>query len=259
MEEVIRMENLTKNFGKGRGIFKINLSVYSGEIFGLFGLKESGKTTIIEHLTGHVKSDIGYSLIYGMDTFKEAKKLKNFIKFIPEGSLFTNSGNPESLFDMAGQSLVTTKILILDEPFTGMNSYRKNLLTDIFNEAKNKGITVMITSQNYKELEGICDRITFLHNGKIINTVHKCLLNPDTSRYYRIGFHKKEEYDLFLDRNKYDLVSRNNGYKSVILSIDSNSCNLLFKDLEQYELRQIEFVPCTGTWYYSEELQSNLS
>lgn len=47
---VIQVQNLTRDYGSGKGIFDLSIHVDSGEIFGFLGPNGAGKTTTIRHL-----------------------------------------------------------------------------------------------------------------------------------------------------------------------------------------------------------------
>ncbi len=65
MDEVIRVENLTKAYGKRPAINDISFSVKKGEIFGLLGPSGAGKTTLIKILTGQLKKTSGRVEVLG--------------------------------------------------------------------------------------------------------------------------------------------------------------------------------------------------
>ena len=65
--EVIKVENLTKDYGENRGIFDLNFSVNKGETFGFVGTNGSGKTTTIRHIMGFLKPQKGSVLVLGKD------------------------------------------------------------------------------------------------------------------------------------------------------------------------------------------------
>ena len=52
--EAIKTENLTKYYGKSRGVLELNLSVEQGEVFGFIGPNGAGKSTTIRTLLGLV-------------------------------------------------------------------------------------------------------------------------------------------------------------------------------------------------------------
>jgi len=65
VDEVIRVENLTKAYGKRPAINDISFSVKKGEIFGLLGPSGAGKTTLIKILTGQLKKTSGRVEVLG--------------------------------------------------------------------------------------------------------------------------------------------------------------------------------------------------
>ena len=83
MENIIEINNLTKNFGKHRGIENISFNVSKGESFGFLGPNGAGKTTTIRHLMGFVKSQSGSCTINGMDCWKERDKIQKSLGYIP--------------------------------------------------------------------------------------------------------------------------------------------------------------------------------
>lgn len=80
---VIETKNLTKYYGKSRGIKNVNLSVSEGEIFGFIGPNGAGKSTMIRTLLKLIYPTGGEAKIFGMDIIKDAKKIKHKIGFMP--------------------------------------------------------------------------------------------------------------------------------------------------------------------------------
>lgn len=80
---LINIKNLTKDYGEGRGIFDINLSIDKGEVFGFVGTNGAGKTTTIRHLMGFIKPQSGIATINGMNCWKESSEIKKRIGYIP--------------------------------------------------------------------------------------------------------------------------------------------------------------------------------
>lgn len=83
MEEVIKVEHLTKDYGGGRGIFDLNFFVAKGETFGFVGTNGSGKTTTIRNIMGFIKPKNGKVTVLGMDAWKDACKIKESVAYIP--------------------------------------------------------------------------------------------------------------------------------------------------------------------------------
>ncbi|MCM3129734.1 MULTISPECIES: ATP-binding cassette domain-containing protein [unclassified Paenibacillus] len=79
----IEINNLTKDFGEGRGLFNLNLSIERGEVFGFVGINGAGKTTTIRHMMGFLKPKSGTVTINGMDCWTESAEIKKMIGYIP--------------------------------------------------------------------------------------------------------------------------------------------------------------------------------
>ena len=83
MEEIIKVENLTKDYGHGRGIFNISLSVGKGEVFGFLGPNGAGKSTTIRHIMGFSKPQSGSVQVFGMNSFKNYYKILDNVGYLP--------------------------------------------------------------------------------------------------------------------------------------------------------------------------------
>lgn len=82
-EEVIVVQDLTKDYGEGRGIFDISFSIKKGETFGFVGTNGSGKTTTIRHIMGFLKAKIGTVKVLGLDAWKDSCEIKKYVEYIP--------------------------------------------------------------------------------------------------------------------------------------------------------------------------------
>lgn len=67
--QIIQAENLTKDYGHGRGVFDVSFAIGQGEIYGFLGPNGAGKTTTIRHLMGFSKPQKGRVSIFGRESF----------------------------------------------------------------------------------------------------------------------------------------------------------------------------------------------
>ena len=82
-EIIISVKNLTKDYGKGRGIFDISFDVPKGCVFGYCGTNGAGKTTTLRHIMGFIKPDKGSVTVKGLDAWKNADEIKKYIGYVP--------------------------------------------------------------------------------------------------------------------------------------------------------------------------------
>lgn len=75
--------NLTKKFGKYKGIVDINIRVSKGEIYGFVGPNGSGKSTTIKTLLNFIFPTSGSGTILGLDIINSSKNIKKHIGYVP--------------------------------------------------------------------------------------------------------------------------------------------------------------------------------
>ncbi|MGJ7910981.1 ABC transporter ATP-binding protein [Neobacillus sp. LXY-1] len=80
---VIEIKNLTKTYGKSRGINNISFNVEEGEIFGFIGPNGAGKSTTIRTLLSLIYPTSGSATIFGKDCIQFAPEVKKEIGYLP--------------------------------------------------------------------------------------------------------------------------------------------------------------------------------
>ena len=83
MNEVIEIKELTKYYGKARGIIDVSFSVHEGEIFGFIGPNGAGKSTTIRTLLGLLYPTSGSATIFGRDCIRDGSELRRDIGYLP--------------------------------------------------------------------------------------------------------------------------------------------------------------------------------
>jgi ABC-2 type transport system ATP-binding protein len=79
----IEIKNLTKYYGKSRGVIDVNLEVKEGEIFGFIGPNGAGKSTTIRTLLAFIYPTKGSASIFGKDCVKDSAIIKMDVGYLP--------------------------------------------------------------------------------------------------------------------------------------------------------------------------------
>ncbi len=87
-ELAISICNLTKNYGKHRGVSNLSLQVEQGDIFGFLGPNGAGKSTTIRCLLGLIQFQEGSAEILGMDVKNRKNEILNEIGYMPSEAMF---------------------------------------------------------------------------------------------------------------------------------------------------------------------------
>lgn len=86
--KAIEVRNLTKYYGKARGIEKISLDVEQGDFFGFIGPNGAGKSTTIRTLLGLITATAGSAEILGRDIRKDRDSILAAIGYLPSETMF---------------------------------------------------------------------------------------------------------------------------------------------------------------------------
>ena len=79
----IEVSHLTKDYGKGRGLFDVSFIVPKGKVFGYCGTNGAGKTTTLRHIMGFLKPQKGFVKVKGLDAWKNSEEIKQYIGYLP--------------------------------------------------------------------------------------------------------------------------------------------------------------------------------
>lgn len=80
---VVEIKNLTKYYGKSRGIVDVSFNIEEGEIFGFIGPNGAGKSTTIRTILALIHPTSGSAKIFGKDCIKDAPEIAREIGYLP--------------------------------------------------------------------------------------------------------------------------------------------------------------------------------
>ena len=94
----IELNQLTKQYGKARGIENVSFEVKQGEIFGFIGPNGAGKSTTIRTLLNFLYPSSGSAKILGKDSVKDSKEIRKEIGYLPSEVHYYDDMSVEELF-----------------------------------------------------------------------------------------------------------------------------------------------------------------
>lgn len=101
MEKAIRIANLTKTYGKNRGVTNLSLEVEEGDIFGFLGPNGAGKSTTIRSILGLIQFGEGRVEIFGKDVKENQTEVLKEIGYMPSEAMFYPSMKVEEVIRFA--------------------------------------------------------------------------------------------------------------------------------------------------------------
>ncbi len=194
---------------KFEALQNVSIDIRDKEVFSIIGLNGAGKSTLISVVIGIIKPTSG-SVEFGIQNYREEigympeivnfplnltpKSILNSMKFIyPQ----MNDKNINYWLDKVNLQNVTKKplktfskgmlqrfnlvqclahdpqIVVLDEPFSGLDPIGRKVFFDTFIDLKNSGKTILFSSHILNDVEKISDKIAIIHKGKLIKVLNK--------------------------------------------------------------------------------------
>jgi ribose transport system ATP-binding protein len=215
---------LTKRFNGITVLDGISLEVPAGCILGIVGENGAGKSTFVKCITGIYKPDAGsvrlsgnVSMIpqefnlaqdlsvceniflgreparFGMiDRKKMASESARLLSELnsqisPYGSVAELNVAEKQMVEIAKALSVQSKLLIMDEPTTVLNSRETEILFRVMRELKNNGCSIIFISHRLDEICTICDRVAVFRDGTLVHQSAASDLNPEQIARLMVG------------------------------------------------------------------------
>ncbi len=83
MSTIIQTSQLTKSYGRSRGIIDVTFAIQEGEVFGFLGPNGAGKTTTMRVLMGLLRPSSGSATIGGLDCWQQSTEVKKLVGYLP--------------------------------------------------------------------------------------------------------------------------------------------------------------------------------
>lgn len=210
--------------GKNKVIDSLNLSLMEDNIHGIVGLNGAGKTSLLNAIFGLKKVDSGAIIYHGEKITK-----RDIAYLVSENFFYSNITGREYLGLFKNKSFNTDKwnelfllpldqiidsystgmkkklallsllkqdkpIMILDEPFNGLDIETCRIMRSILLRLKEKKKTIIITSHIIETLTNLCDYIHYLEDG----TIKRSLKKQDFAKFERELFESIENRNIKL-------------------------------------------------------------
>jgi len=124
---------------------------------------------------------------------KQLQKLYQFSKLQPFENRLAGalSGGMKQKLALSCTLIHTPKILILDEPTTGVDPVSRREFWQILNQLKREGVTILVSTP-YMDEADLCDRVAFMHKGRVL-----ALDTPDRlHRYFDFALYEVVAADI---------------------------------------------------------------
>lgn len=280
---VIEIKNLTKTYGKSRGISDISFNVEQGEIFGFIGPNGAGKSTTIRTLLSLIYPTSG-ATIFGKDCIRFAPEIKKEIGYLPSEVFYYDNMKVKELLNYSAsfykkdcskrikdlakimdldlnkkiddlslgnkkkvgivQGLLhEPKLIILDEPTSGLDPLMRQKFFELLEEENKKGATILFSSHILSEVQRLCNRVAIIKEGKIVTVEKISTLQENNYKKFKI------ETKSALDKNYFQIGGVNK------LEVNNNVISFLFRGNINTVMKRIAEIEIANLWIEEPDLE----
>jgi ABC-2 type transport system ATP-binding protein len=202
MAKVLETHNITKKFGVTQVLKQVNFAIYRGEIVGIIGRNGSGKTVLLKILAGlyypstgkiklveDIENKIGVLIDTGFlpnktglqnlliiaslckdITKKRCYQLLETVGLDPfNKNRYKNYSNGmKQRLALAYVLMEDPELLLLDEPFSGIDKESVVVFRNLLLSLKKNGKTILLTSHYQEDINLLCDRVFEMDNGTLV-------------------------------------------------------------------------------------------
>jgi ABC-2 type transport system ATP-binding protein len=205
---VLRVTGLARRFGAVQAVHDVSFEIAGGEVLGLLGPNGAGKTTVVDCILGLTRADSGAITIGGAAAGSIAARAMTGAvlqatglqdKITPREALATYaqlsfprqresnflldrfgltekadayyetlSGGQKQRLALALAFLGDPRLLVLDEPTTGLDVAARAALHADIRAARGEGRAILLTTHDMAEARELCDRVAVMEQGAII-------------------------------------------------------------------------------------------
>ena len=172
---------------------------------------------------------------YYLDKFNMSDLLNTKIKELSKGN--------KQKIQFITSIINNPKLLILDEPFTGLDPINVNLIKSCIYDLRDKGTMIIFSSHQMEYIEEFCERIIILKKGNCIVNDH---IDNISKEYIKDNILIKGDIDLEEIKNNKNVINIKKEKNEYIIKIKKDTnINQLYKELSKYNISKFEILEPT--------------
>ncbi|WP_019926562.1 ABC transporter ATP-binding protein [Nocardia sp. BMG111209] len=128
-----------------------------------------GDVTLWPSLTGGETIDLLARMRGGIDTTRRAELIERFDLDPRKKARSYSKGNRQKVVLVSALSS-NARLLLLDEPTAGLDPLMEQVFRECVREARDRGVTVLLSSHILSEVEALCERVTIIRSGRTVDS-----------------------------------------------------------------------------------------
>ncbi|MGD7043066.1 ABC transporter ATP-binding protein [Jeotgalibacillus proteolyticus] len=166
----------------------------------------------------------------GLNDRKRAEELIRMFNLDPSAPIKRMSKGMKQKVGIVCAFMHNPKILILDEPTTGLDPLMQSVFVQLIHEEKQKGKSILMSSHLFEEIEGTCDRIAMIKQGRIISIMDAEEFKNAEKTSFSITFQNQEDFQSF-QQEHFQISQIQKDSLQLVIEIEDGQLNSLIRAL----------------------------
>lgn len=133
--------------------------------------------------------------------------------------------------------MLQSPIVIMDEPTTGLDPLMRDEFLKIVEEQKERGATIIMSSNTIEEIEKVCTKVCFISKGKVIDYNSKENIEAIKIKDYNVVFDSSKDFELAKSTTDFQVIDSKIENKQIEFRIDTNKTKQFFTFLSKFKIR----------------------
>ncbi len=176
--------------------------------------------------------------------------LLELFKFNPAAPVKSMSLGEKRKLAVVAAFMNDPEVLVLDEPTSGLDPVMQKVFIKFIIDEKKRGKTILLSSHIFSEVDATCDTISIIKDGKHVSTFNAADLKKEQDRMFELYFIDKENYDLYLSKNKFEILEKKEDTFYVLVSFPKDKYDEFFSSLDDTVLVKFQEKPFTLQDYF---------
>src|SRR6478735_6071443 len=189
---LLEATDLTVRFGDVTALAGLDLLAPAGEVLAVLGPNGAGKTTFVRTIATLLAPTSGRLCVHGVDVARDPLAVRRSIGLagqhaaaepaaaivieqlslgeVADRRCHTYSGGQRRRLDLGASLVGAPRLLLLDEPTTGLDPRSRSELWDAIRELVENGTDVLLTTQYLDEADHLADQVVIVDHGRAVAT-----------------------------------------------------------------------------------------
>lgn len=187
-----------------------------------------------------------------MDSDMRTQELLKRFELDPSGDMKRMSFGNKRKLAIVVAFMHDPEVLVLDEPTSGLDPVMQEHFINFIKEEKKRGKTILLSSHIFSEVEAVCNQVSIIKHGHIVDTFPMSKLKHANDKVYKLVFNSLEEVEALktlLSKKHYAKIDHQEENR-VFVEVNDKDINQFISDIAMFNVKDFAHEKLTLEDYF---------